>query len=147
VKSVAGITISLKTAPFAQVIGTAFGGCTFASPCSNWELADWGANVDWVYSPDYFPTGGELYATGASSNAGDYSNPANDANIAATHTAPNKAAEIAALFKYENYLAQQLPVIRMPNGPYQLTMYKSDLKGLVPQGVYDELYPQYYSFS
>ena len=146
-KSVAGITISLKTAPFAQVIGTAFGGCTFASPCSNWELADWGSNVDWVYSPDYFPTGGELYATGASSNAGDYSNPTNDANIAATHTAPNQAAEISALFKYENYLAQQLPVIRMPNGPYQLTMYKSDLKGLVPQGVYDELYPQYYSFS
>jgi hypothetical protein len=35
----------------------------------------------------------------------------------------------------------------MPTIPYQLTMYKSNLKGLVPQGVYDEIYPSEYSFS
>jgi hypothetical protein len=35
----------------------------------------------------------------------------------------------------------------MPTIPYQLTMYKSTLKGLVPQGVYDEIYPSEFSFS
>ncbi|MHB8325581.1 MAG: peptide ABC transporter substrate-binding protein [Candidatus Dormibacteria bacterium] len=144
-QSEAGITVNLKSAPFSQVISTAFGGCTFATPCSNWDMADWGGG--WVYSPDYFPTGGELFATGAGSNGGDYTNATNDANITATHTAPNQTAEIAALFKYEDYLARQLPVVWMPNGPYQLTMYKSNLQGFVPQGIYDEIYPQYYSFS
>jgi peptide/nickel transport system substrate-binding protein len=142
-KSVAGITINLKTAPFSQVISTAFNSCTYATPCSGWELADWGGG--WVYSPDYFPTGGELFATGASSNNGDYSNPTNDANITATHTAPNQTTEIADLFKYEDLLAKQLPVVWMPNGPYQLTMYKSNLGGLVPQGIFDEIYPQQYT--
>lgn len=142
-KSVAGITINLKTAPFSQVISTAFNGCTFATPCSGWQLADWGGG--WVYSPDYFPTGGELFTTGASSNNGDYSNPTNDANIVATHTAANQTAEIAALFKYEDFLAKQLPVVWMPNGPYQLTMYKSNLGGFTPQGIYDEIYPQKYT--
>ena len=146
-KSTLGITLALAQAPFSQVIGTAFGGWTYKTPCSNWELADWGSNVDWVYSPDYFPTGGELYATGASSNAGDYSSAQNNANIAATHTAPNQSQELRDLFRYEDYLAKQLPVVWMPNGPYQLTVYKSNLKGLVPQGVYDEIYPQDYYFS
>jgi len=35
----------------------------------------------------------------------------------------------------------------MPGQPTQLTMYKSNLKGLVPQDVYDKIYPQDYSFS
>jgi hypothetical protein len=42
-------------------------------------------------------------------------------------------------------LAKQLPVVWMPNEYYQLTMYKSDLKGVVPQSVEDEIYPQYFS--
>jgi len=143
-KSVAGLTLNLKTAPGSQVFSTTLSGCTFATPCTDWELADWGAA--WVYSLDYLPTGGEIVATGAASNGGDYSNPTNDANIVATHTAPSQAAEIAALFKYQDYLVQQLPLVWMPNTPYLLTMYKSNLKGLLPQGVYEELYPQYYSF-
>jgi len=141
-KSVAGITLTLSQAPFGQVISTVFSGCSTAKPCSNWDLATWGGG--WVYSPDYFPTGGELFFTGASSNPGDYNNPTNNANITATHTAATTAAETPALFKYENYLAEQLPVVWMPNAPYQLVMYKSSLKGFLPQGVYDEIYPQDY---
>ncbi len=144
-KSVAGIDLTLSQQPFDTVIGDVFVGCTFASPCNTWQLASWGGG--WVFSPDYFPTGGELFQTAASSNAGDYSDPTNDANIEATHTAPTTAAEGPALFKYEDYLAKQLPVVNMPNAPYQLVMYKSNLKGLIPQGVYDEIYPQDYSFS
>ncbi|EQD31182.1 hypothetical protein B1B_18246, partial [mine drainage metagenome] len=52
-KSIAGINLSLKSAPFSQVLSTVFAGCTFATPCSGWDLADWGGG--WVYSPDYLP--------------------------------------------------------------------------------------------
>ncbi|MHB8555481.1 MAG: ABC transporter substrate-binding protein [Candidatus Dormibacteria bacterium] len=143
-KSVAGITMNLKSTSFAQVLGIAFTGCTFATPCSGWQMVDWG-DLGWIYGPDYFPTGGQLFGTGASFNPGDYSSATNQANIVATHTAPNQTAEISALFRYENYLATQLPVGWMPNGPYQLTMYKSNLGGLVPQGIFDEMYPQQYT--
>lgn len=143
-KSAAGLTINLKTEAGPQVFATTLDNCTFATPCTNWELANWGAA--WVYSLDYLPTGDEIFATAASSNGGDYSNPTDDANITATYTATTHSAEIAALFKYQDYLVKQLPVAWMPNTPYQITMYKSNLKGLLPQGVYEEIYPQYYSF-
>ncbi|MHB1526977.1 MAG: ABC transporter substrate-binding protein [Candidatus Dormibacteria bacterium] len=142
-KAEAGITLGLSQSSSAQVTGTAFNGCTAAAPCNNWQLADWGG-PGWTYLLDYLPTGGNLFATGAGSNAGGYSSPAADAAILATHTAPTYAAEIAALFKYEDYMATQLPVVWMPNGPGQLTMYKSGLSGLVPQGIFNELYPQLY---
>jgi peptide/nickel transport system substrate-binding protein len=143
-KQVAGIVLNLSSQPFSDVIDTAFDGCTFATPCTKWDLADWGGG--WVFSPDFFPTGEELFETGASANAGDYINSTNNANILATNVASTQSSEITSLFKYENYLAKQLPVVWMPNAPYELVMYKSNLQGLIPQGVYDEIYPQMYSF-
>jgi hypothetical protein len=45
-------------------------------------------------------------------------------------------------------MARQLPVVWMPNEPAQLTLYKSDLRGVVPQGAYaDEIYPENYRWS
>jgi hypothetical protein len=67
--------------------------------------------------------------------------------IEATETAPSSTAETAALYAYEDYLARQLPEAWFPTAPYQLTIYKHSLKGLVPQGIYCEIYPQDYSFS
>jgi len=140
----AGIQIALSTAPFGQVIGTTFGGgCSTTSPCSTWDLGNWGGG--WVYSPDYFPTGEELFETGASSNPGYYNSPEANRLIAATNTNATTSGEIKALDTYENYLAKQLPVVWMPSQPYQLTMYKKSLKGLVPQGVFDEIYPEAYT--
>jgi peptide/nickel transport system substrate-binding protein len=106
-------------------------------------LADWGGG--WVYSPVYFPTGEELFETGASSNPGYYSSAETNKLIAATNTDATVSGEIKALDTYENYVARQLPVVWMPTIPYQLTMYKKSLKGLLPQGVFDELYPEDYT--
>ena len=144
-KSVAGITLNLATEPFSDVVSTIHGGCTSSHPCSNWQIAATGGG--WVYGPDYFPTGGEIFAPGAGSNAGYYSSAQNDANIQATHTAATKSAETTALFQYEDYLATQLPDVWLPTNPTQLTVYKANLHGLVPQGVFAEVYPQDYSFS
>ncbi|MGH7609526.1 MAG: ABC transporter substrate-binding protein, partial [Candidatus Dormibacteria bacterium] len=134
-----------STAPFGQVISVAFGSaCSASSPCSNWDMVNWGGG--WVYAPDYFPTGEELFQTGASSNPGYYNDAEANRLIKATTTNATAAGEIKALDKYENYLTKQLPVVWMPTTPYQLTMYKSNLKGFVPQGVFDEIYPADYSF-
>ncbi len=141
----AGIGLALHAAPYQQVTSVALNSCTPATPCSNWQIANW---VDyWTYAPDYLPTGGELFATGAGSNGGDYSSSTNDANISATHTAATPAAEIQALYAYQDYLARQAAVILMPDTPLQLTAYRSDLKGLVPQNVFDAIDPQFYRVS
>ena len=140
----AGIQIALSTAPFGQVIATTFGGaCSVTNPCTNWDLGNWGGG--WVYSPDYFPTGEELFETGASSNPGYYNSPEANRLIQATNTDATTAGEIKALDTYENYLAKQLPVVWIPTAPLQLTMYKSSLKGVLPQGVFDEIYPEDYT--
>jgi hypothetical protein len=31
-----------------------------------------------------------------------------------------------------------------PFGPYQITMYKKSLKGVVPQSIYGGIFPEYY---
>jgi peptide/nickel transport system substrate-binding protein len=139
----AGIDLTLSESP--TVLSTVYNGCTPSTPCKGWELADWGSGSSWGYLPDFIPTGEEVFLTGSAANPGYYSNPTNDANIDATTKEPNQTAELKAIDSYENYLARQLPGIWMPNIPYQLTVYKSDLKGLVPQGIYTEIYPQQYS--
>jgi len=100
-----------------------------------------------VYAPDYLPTGEELWETGASSNTGNYDSAEANALIKATTKAPSAKAEITAIDKYENYLAEQIPVIWMPNPPQALTIYNSKLSGLDPQGVFDEIYPENYRVS
>jgi peptide/nickel transport system substrate-binding protein len=143
-KATAGISLVLSTAPLADVVSTSFSSCTFSAPCNDWQLADWGTG--WTYYPDYLPTGEEFFYENSISNAGDFISPSMDADITATNTAPTYASEIKAIFKYEDYAAKDLPVVWLPNGPYQFTMYKSNLKGLVPQGIFAEIYPQFYQY-
>jgi peptide/nickel transport system substrate-binding protein len=100
----AGIHVTLSTSTFNSVIGTAV-------PCSgsgcSWQMENWGGG--WIFAPDYYPSGEVLFQTGASSNAGSYSDPKADTLIKST-TIGN-----ATLGAYENYLAQQLPVVWQPN--------------------------------
>ncbi len=139
-KQQAGINVIVRTPEtFADVIGDAY------TPGYAWQLDNWGAG--WIYSPDYLPTGEELWETGASSNTGNYDNAEANTLIRDTTTTPSASAEISAIDKYENYLAEQLPVLWMPNQPQALTVYSKKLSGLVPQGVFDELYPEDYRLS
>lgn len=141
--STAGVQIAIKQEAFSQVIATAFGGCTVATPCSTWQLGDWLGG--WSFAPDFLPTGGELFATSSGSNVGDYSNAINDRNIVATHTAPTTASELTSLYTYENYLSGQLPVALFPQTPFSITAYRSGLRGAqAAQDVYGVLAPQFY---
>lgn len=144
-RSKAGIDLTLKQGSFADVIGIGFVNCTFANPCSDWDIIDWATTDTWTYD-DGLATGGVFFSV-AGVNAGDYDSPVNTANITATETAPNAAAETKALYKYEDYVAEQVPMMMLPNGPFQLTMYKKNLKGLVPQGIYADINPQYYALT
>ncbi len=99
----AGINVTLSTATFNTVIGTAI-------PCSGasctWQMENWGGG--WIFAPDYYPSGEVLFQTGASSNGGNYSDAQADSLIKQT------TQGTADLANYENYLAQQLPVVWQP---------------------------------
>jgi peptide/nickel transport system substrate-binding protein len=117
----AGIKVTLTSASFSSVIGTAI-------PCPSgcaWQMQNWGAG--WVFAPDYYPTGEDLFQSGAGSNSGNYSDATNDANIKATNTTS------VSLTTYENYLAKQLPVVFQPNYVTVMTEIQKGLSGATPQ--------------
>lgn len=141
-KSKAGIDVSLSQGPFSQIISIG-SGCFPATPCS-WDVIDWGSTATWTFDVP-FPAGAQVFNE-EGANAGDWVSSQNLANIQATETAPTQSAEVAAIYRYEDYVAKQIPFLLFPVGPAQLTMYKSNLKGLVTQNLFDEIFPQYYSF-
>ncbi|MGD0439443.1 MAG: ABC transporter substrate-binding protein [Acidimicrobiales bacterium] len=123
----AGIKLQLEGKAFPDVIGVALP-CAAGKACP-WEIANWGGG--WDYSPDYYPTGEEIFATGAGSNSGGYSDATADQLIVAT----NKSSSLSALYTYQNFLAQQLPVIWQPNPAAGFGEVGKNVCGVVPQNV------------
>ncbi|MGO9197688.1 MAG: ABC transporter substrate-binding protein [Acidimicrobiales bacterium] len=129
-----GIAVKTSTEPFAKLIG-------LATPCPKgcqWQIADWGQG--WNFSPDYMPSGEEIFATGGGSNYGDYSNAYDDSLITET----NASSSPATFTKWENYLAGQLPVIWQPNGADELYEVAKDIGGVAPVNALANLTPEYW---
>jgi peptide/nickel transport system substrate-binding protein len=105
-----GITINLTVKTPAAITSTSTP-CTPSQAICKWQAADW--NGGWVYADPYLPTGEVLFATGATTNFGSYSNPQANKLIDKTITAP-ASQEGQALSQYASFMAQQLPVIYQP---------------------------------
>lgn len=101
-----GIRITLGQEPFDTLLGD------LSNP-SKWTLIYYGG---WIYVPDYYPTGYGLFNTLGGSNQQDYSNSQMDVYTILTHAYfQTKRQSLNALFRYENYAAEQLPLIWLPN--------------------------------
>jgi len=135
----AGIQLNLSEASESQVVGTATA-CKPGPSCS-WEMVQWGS-PSWIWS-SAFPSGEAVFETGAGVNAGSYSNKTNDANIAAVQTSPSSSA----FFTYEDYLAQQLPDLWLPNTYNQVSAIKSDLAGASQQSPLLLINPESWAFT
>jgi peptide/nickel transport system substrate-binding protein len=103
--SLIGIRINTTPESASTVATTAATGAP-----SSWELAEWGS---WTYSPDFLPTGEELFMD--SPFGGFYNNATNNADIEKTLTAKTTSAFDQAMYNWEDYLAKQLPVVWTPN--------------------------------
>jgi peptide/nickel transport system substrate-binding protein len=132
----AGIKVNLSTASFDTVIGNATS-CTPGPSCT-WQLENWGAG--WIYAPDFYPSGEEIFATGAVSNYGSYSDTNNDNLIKQTTNSNTN------LFEYQNYLAKQLPVIFQDNQATYLWEIKNNLHAFAPVNVLENNTPENYYF-
>ncbi|MBF8188613.1 peptide ABC transporter substrate-binding protein [Nonomuraea sp. K274] len=134
----AGIAFQVQPTPFAQIITEAFAPCTREKPdgCP-WQTAVWGGGSN--VQP--YPTGEQLFHSTGSSNAGHYSDPKADELIEASITGGPE--ELKA---FEEYLAQQVPVLWVPNPSYQLSMVRNGLQGADGQNPYSGVTPELWNW-
>ena len=128
----AGIEVSLTSARQNVVLADAVP-CAGGQSCT-WELADWGTG--WTFTPDVYPTGEQIFGSGAATNVGSYSDFFNATSISETLTTAT------TLGSYFDYLATQLPVIYEPVPASSLTEIKDNLHGVEPQNVLGALTPE-----
>ena len=113
--SLAGIRITATAEPIGNIFGAAFCVPAPGQPaCPAWQLADWGS---WTYSPDYLPTGEELFESNSNADAGFFNDAKDNALISKTVEARSGKQFNAAMYKWQEYLASDLPVVYQPNAP------------------------------
>ncbi|HUY97771.1 MAG TPA: ABC transporter substrate-binding protein, partial [Verrucomicrobiae bacterium] len=124
--SLAGIALNLTTAPVNTVYGT-YEPCTKKTPVGcQWDIKNATEGSYWfTYSPDFYPSGELIFLSGL---GGDYHSARAQALIAATQTAQG----LGPMYRYENYIAAQLPYLWMPVTPYQISAISSHLRGALP---------------
>ncbi|MGH7642394.1 MAG: ABC transporter substrate-binding protein [Candidatus Dormibacteria bacterium] len=135
--SQAGIDLTIVQQPFSTVTTTIYGCDASTGAGCNWEM---GADSGWEYYA--YPSGEQLFKTGGSGNSGGYSDPTADSLINATLT----QSGLGPMFKYEDFIAKNVPVIYLPTPAYQITVYKSELRGVLPQDPSLNVYPETWSF-
>jgi peptide/nickel transport system substrate-binding protein len=139
--SLVGIKLNLEPKPFNQVTAIAAGNCVVAKISCAWDMGNWGGG--WAFVPDYYPSGETLFLSGSGANSGGYTDATNDSQINTTLT----SSSLNALDTWQDYLAQQVPVIWQPNGVYELSEIASNLGGVTPQSTTDNLNPENWYFT
>jgi peptide/nickel transport system substrate-binding protein len=123
-----GIDLSINSQPLNTVLANS-SGCTRRGPSDGgdctWQLSYFGTQGSWYFDPN--PSGDDLFATDAGVNFGGYRSARADALIAATTTGRSADAMLA----YSTLLAEQLPVLWLPNPPYQVSAIDAALHGVV----------------
>lgn len=121
--SQAGIAITLSQVPVHQLLADAVQ-CKPAQPACDWQLINYGG----VVYPSPFPSGEPYFATGAGQNIGSYSSPAMDRLISQTE----RSSSPSAMSNYEDYAAEQIPVIWQPFTDYPIEEIIDNLHGVAP---------------
>jgi peptide/nickel transport system substrate-binding protein len=138
--SLVGIKLNLVPKPFADVIALAGGNCVVVKAPCNWDLANWG--FGWSFSPDYLPTGDELFMCGAVANSGGYCDKTNDSLI--SRTLYNSSAQ--DMYSWQDYLSPQMPVQYQPLAAFTLTEVANNLRGVLPQSPTLSITPESWYF-
>ena len=136
-----GIRIALREVTTAT-IDAEIEPCRPHSAACAWQLGQYGSA--WVFAPDHYPTGEEIFQTGALGNVGSYSDRAIDRLIAATTTTSAASAQ-RALDAYANAVRLALPDFWQPS-PGTLMSFQSNLAGATPNA-YGFLSPEEWYFT
>jgi peptide/nickel transport system substrate-binding protein len=98
-----------------------------------WEISNWGGG--WNYN---LPTGENLFMSDASANFSNYRDARADELIARTVTTD----DLEALYEYQEYIAEQAPVLFMPTTPRRVFEVAANLHGVTPLNPYGLMNPE-----
>jgi peptide/nickel transport system substrate-binding protein len=138
--SSAGVQLDLRSGPAGTVLGSA-DVCTPSQATCKWQMLNWGSG--YILIPNYDPTGEQFFETGAASNFGSYSNPVMNSYVRETNLVGGRAA----MRRYENYAAKQLPDLWFPEADYQISAVKKTLRGVTPQNPEEDITPENWYFT
>ncbi|HWD97084.1 MAG TPA: ABC transporter substrate-binding protein [Acidimicrobiales bacterium] len=112
--------------------------CTSTS-ATQWSICWSGDN--WTYEPNYYPSGEQMFVSGASANAGGYDDTQMNALVAADTRGKS------TLSAFEQYAADQLPVLYLPTQESIIETSRSlkSTVGWVPNAL-GTLLPEYLHF-
>jgi peptide/nickel transport system substrate-binding protein len=135
-----GIDVTLVGQSFDTIIGES-SPCAPMGPKCNVQVFAYGG---WSYDgPGMEPTGEPLFATGAGSNSGNYSDPTMDNLITETHT----SGSLAVFDRYATYATQQLPFMWIPEpNPFQIQAVTTKLHDVTFSPMFTML-PEYWYFT
>jgi len=138
--SQAGIDINLVGQSFNTIIGESAPCAPMSSKC-NVQVFAYGG---WAYDgPGFEPTGEPLFATGAGSNSGNYSNPTMDNLITQTHT----NSSLSVFHNFATFTAQQLPYMWVPSpNPYEIIAVQNKLQNVKYNALFT-IFPEYWNFT
>jgi peptide/nickel transport system substrate-binding protein len=136
-----GIEISLDQETSATIAAT-IEPCAPASAACSWQIGNYG--TAWLFEPDHYPSGEEIFQTGALGNVNNFSDPAIDKLILATTRTPAGGAQ-AALDAYADQVRLQLPDFWQPS-PGALITVQSNLHGFAPNA-YGFINPEEWYFT
>ncbi|MHA6630945.1 peptide ABC transporter substrate-binding protein [Pseudonocardia sichuanensis] len=129
-----GVGVYLEQAPLNQVLSRTVP-CEAGDPECTWQLSYFGTAGSWYFGA--YPTGERIFGTGGTANFGSYSNPEADALLSAAVL----SNEPGTMAQYSALLAQDLPVMWLPNPVYQVSVIAEGLTGTT-QDPGANFYPQ-----
>jgi peptide/nickel transport system substrate-binding protein len=129
----AGIEIELEEVYGSVLVGQDHGESSAGNP-HLWQMQFW--NGGWSFQG--YPTGEVVFKTGAGINFGRYSDPRADELMDRVIGRD----DVQALYEYQDYLAEQVPVIWTPGSPLRLFAVANNLRGVEPVNPYGILNPE-----
>jgi peptide/nickel transport system substrate-binding protein len=134
----AGVTINLSQGQFNEITAIT-GVCSTGQSACNWDGVMYGGSTFGVY-----PTGNGFFNTDANGQ-GNYSSATADALINDTEF----KAGLSYFYSYENYIAQQLPMIWMPWQQSDNSVVINNLQGYTADedNPFADTFPENWSFS
>lgn len=119
-----GIALDVKYEPQNSVLNDS-PPCKSTKASCSWQLSFFGAQGSWYFTA--YPSGEQIFQTGAGTNLGSYSDSSADSLINASINTTNSTA----LQSYSAYLAKNLPVVWLPMPAYQVSAIRKSVKGVV----------------
>jgi peptide/nickel transport system substrate-binding protein len=136
--SALGIQLTLQSAPYNQVLTDAYSCDPGTGAGCGYPLGYLGS-PNWTYVPGYFPVDSTLIEDNGLIYSGE---PAFVGKVLKLIQTADTNSSLANVYKYENYMATEVPFLWLPNADYQISVISKHLHGIVAQDSTGHIYPE-----